>query len=94
MTMEITLKEALVGFSRTVKQLDGRDIIVEETGVTGPYSTKVIKVIYSFLPFFLSPSLLLTSDPAQGEGMPIHGFPSETGDLKIQMKVRNWLLVA
>ncbi|EKX38705.1 hypothetical protein GUITHDRAFT_76979, partial [Guillardia theta CCMP2712] len=66
MTMEITLKEALVGFSRTVKQLDGRDIIVEETGVTGPYSTKVIK----------------------GEGMPIHGFPSETGDLKIQMKVK------
>jgi DnaJ-class molecular chaperone len=66
MTMDISLKEALTGFSRIVKQMDGRDIVVEETGVTGPYSTKTIK----------------------GEGMPKHGVPSETGDLKIQMKVK------
>ena len=66
MTMDISLKEALTGFSRIVKQMDGRDIEVEETGVTGPYSTKTIK----------------------GEGMPKHGVPSETGDLKVQMKVK------
>jgi len=66
MTMEISLKEALTGFERTVKQMDGRDILVKETGVTGPYSTKTI----------------------QGEGMPLHGVPSETGNLKIQMKVK------
>lgn len=66
MTMEISLKEALTGFTRTVKQMDGRDIEVVETGVTGPYSTKIVK----------------------GEGMPKHGVPSETGDLKIQMKVK------
>jgi DnaJ-class molecular chaperone len=66
MTMEISLKEALTGFTRTVKQLDGRDVTVREEGVTGPYSTKTIK----------------------GEGMPLHGVPSETGNLKIQMKVK------
>jgi DnaJ-class molecular chaperone len=66
MTMEISLKEALTGFTRTVKQLDGRDILVEEKGVTGPYSTKVILK----------------------EGMPVHGVPSESGKLKIQMKVK------
>jgi len=66
MTMEISLKESLTGFTRTVKQMDGRDIEVVETGVTGPYSTKIVK----------------------GEGMPKHGVPSETGDLKIQMKVK------
>ena len=66
MEMQISLKEALTGFSRIVKQLDGRDVVIEETGVTGPYSTKTIK----------------------GEGMPKHGVPSETGDLKIKMKVK------
>jgi len=43
MTMEISLRESLTGFSRIVKQLDGRDVVIEETGVTGPYSTKTIK---------------------------------------------------
>ncbi len=66
MTMEISLKEALTGFTRTVRQMDGRDIEVSETGVTGPYSTKTVK----------------------GEGMPVHGVPSETGNLKVQMKVK------
>uniref|UniRef100_A0A6U4WZX3 J domain-containing protein n=1 Tax=Hemiselmis andersenii TaxID=464988 RepID=A0A6U4WZX3_HEMAN len=66
MTMEISLKEALTGFTRTVKQLDGREILVEEKGITGPYSTKVVL----------------------GEGMPVHGVPSESGKLKIQMKVK------
>mmetsp|Transcript_32616 Transcript_32616/g.82248 ORF Transcript_32616/g.82248 Transcript_32616/m.82248 type:complete len:365 (+) Transcript_32616:155-1249(+) len=66
MTMEISLKEALTGFTRTVKQLDGREITVEEKGITGPYSTKVVL----------------------GEGMPVHGVPSESGKLKIQMKVK------
>jgi len=66
MTMEISLKEALTGFTRTVRQMDGRDIEVSESGVTGPYSTKIIK----------------------GEGMPVHGVPSETGNLKVQMKVK------
>mmetsp|Transcript_28740 Transcript_28740/g.42237 ORF Transcript_28740/g.42237 Transcript_28740/m.42237 type:complete len:358 (-) Transcript_28740:75-1148(-) len=43
MTMDISLRESLTGFSRIVKQLDGRDVVIEETGVTGPYSTKTIK---------------------------------------------------
>jgi len=66
MEMQISLKEALTGFSRVVKQLDGRDVIIEETGVTGPYTTKTIA----------------------GEGMPKHGVPSETGDMRIKMKVK------
>lgn len=33
-TMSITLKEALLGFKKVIKQLDGRDIVVERTGVT------------------------------------------------------------
>merc|ERR1712146_52783 len=34
MGMEISLKEALVGFERTVEQLDGRDVMVKKDSVT------------------------------------------------------------
>ena len=65
-SLELTLKEALLGFRRKIKHLDGREIEVEESGTTQPFSVKKIK----------------------GEGMPVHKFPAEKGDLYLTMKVR------
>jgi len=42
MEMQITLGEALLGFKKTIQHLDGREVILQETGVTGPYDTKRI----------------------------------------------------
>lgn len=66
MTMEITLKEALLGFSKVVKHLDGHDVEVSKTSVTKPMSVKRIK----------------------GEGMPVHNFPSDFGDLHVKFVVQ------
>jgi len=65
-TQTISLKEALTGFSKTIKQLDGREIVIESTGVTKPMEVRKIK----------------------GEGMPVHNFPSQTGDLHVKFNVR------
>ena len=42
-TMTITLKESLLGFKKTIKQLDGRDIAIERAGVTHQHFVKKIK---------------------------------------------------
>ena len=63
--MHISLKEALVGFTKTVKQLDGREVVVESTGVTRPHQVRTIR----------------------GEGMPIHNFPSQAGDMHVKFYV-------
>jgi len=65
MNMEISLKEALLGFEKTYKHLDGHEFEVAKTGVTRPMSVKKIK----------------------GEGMPLHGTPSEFGNLHVKFTV-------
>jgi DnaJ-class molecular chaperone len=45
LTLKITLKEALTGFMKTIKHLDGHDVVIKsEAGqIVQPLSTKVIK---------------------------------------------------
>ncbi|KAJ1446970.1 DnaJ C terminal domain-containing protein [Pelagophyceae sp. CCMP2097] len=74
MDMVITLKEALLGFSKTFDHLDGRKVTVSADRVTKPAEVQRV----------------------QGEGMPVHNFPSEHGDLfvKFQFKMPNELTAA
>jgi DnaJ-class molecular chaperone len=63
--MRISLLQALVGFSRTIKHLDEHPVVLEKTSVTKP--GEVMRV--------------------EGEGMPVHNFPSEKGDLFVTFEV-------
>ena len=42
-TLEITLQEAILGFSRKITHLDGRQIEIEEGGITQPGSIKIVE---------------------------------------------------
>ncbi|KAJ1633343.1 HSP40/DnaJ peptide-binding protein [Pavlovales sp. CCMP2436] len=70
--LRISLKEALLGFERSLVHLDGHEFTVRskqskagEPLVTRPGDTLVVK----------------------GEGMPLHNFPSEFGNLKATISV-------
>ena len=65
-TMELNLKEALLGYSKTIKHLDGRQITIESNKPTQPFSVRKIT----------------------GEGMPVHNFPNQKGDLYIKFIVK------
>jgi len=71
MDMVVSLKEALLGFSKKFDHLDGHSVVIKADKITKPGETKRVK----------------------GEGMPIHNFPSEHGDLfvKFQFKMPNAL---
>ena len=43
MELSISLTEALTGYKHTVTHLDGREVTIEEKGVTGPYDTKRVE---------------------------------------------------
>jgi len=60
--LRILLKEALLGFERTLHHLDGHELTVRSApgAVTRPGDVLTLR----------------------GEGMPVHNFPSEFGDLK------------
>ncbi|KAJ8599946.1 hypothetical protein CTAYLR_002820 [Chrysophaeum taylorii] len=66
MDMVITLKEALLGFSKTFDHFDGHSVTVAQSRITKPMEVKRIK----------------------GEGMPIHNFPSEHGDLFVKFQFK------
>jgi len=64
--MTISLLEALVGFSKNLKHLDGHDVPVNRDEVTKPGEVIMI----------------------EGEGMPHHNFPSQTGNLYIEFSIK------
>lgn len=58
----LPLREALLGYKRPIRHLDGRDVVVEHKGVTQPFEVRKVT----------------------GEGMPLHNFPSQHGDLLVK----------
>eukprot|EP00331_Platyophrya_macrostoma_P009905 CAMPEP_0176423324 /NCGR_PEP_ID=MMETSP0127-20121128/10217_1 /TAXON_ID=938130 /ORGANISM="Platyophrya macrostoma, Strain WH" /LENGTH=352 /DNA_ID=CAMNT_0017804255 /DNA_START=71 /DNA_END=1129 /DNA_ORIENTATION=+ len=65
MKMNLTLHQALLGFSKKVKHLDGRILTIESDKVVQP--GQILKV--------------------EGEGMPLHEYSSQHGDLYIEYVV-------
>lgn len=65
-SLTISLLEALAGFNKKIKHLDGHTVDVIRTEVTKPGQIITIKE----------------------EGMPQHNFPSQTGDLHIEITVK------
>eukprot|EP00938_MAST-03A_sp_MAST-3A-sp1_P002462 g2462.t1 len=65
MTMKLTLKEALLGFSKTLRHLDNHEFTIQSQRIVKPFQVERI----------------------QGEGMPVHNFPSQKGDLLVKYEV-------
>jgi chaperone protein DnaJ len=65
MEQHITLKEALLGFTKTVTHLDGHKVEIKQDAVTPPGFVKSLP----------------------GEGMPVHNFPSDRGQLHVKFTV-------
>lgn len=65
-SLTISLLEALVGFSKKIKHLDGHTVDVIRAEVTKP--GQIITIT--------------------GEGMPMHNYPSQTGNLHIEITVK------
>ncbi len=40
--MHLSLRESLLGFSRTVRHLDGRDVVVKHDGITQPFEVRKV----------------------------------------------------
>ena len=66
MNMDISLRDALLGFSKTITHMDGHTVEIKREKITRPFYVKKIK----------------------GEGMPVHQFPSEFGDLLVKFIVK------
>ena len=66
MDMEITLRDALLGFSKTITHMDGHTVEVKRSKITRPFQVMTIKK----------------------EGMPVHEYPSEFGDLLVKFIVK------
>jgi len=64
--LTISLLEALVGFTKKIKHLDGHTVEITRTEVTKPGQIITIS----------------------GEGMPMHNFPSQTGNLYVEVTVK------
>jgi len=65
-SLTVSLLEALVGFNKKIRHLDGHTVDVVRTEVTKPGQVLTIN----------------------GEGMPQHNFPSQTGDLLVEITVK------
>ena len=66
MDMDITLKEALLGFKKTINHLDGHEVVITQEAISKP--NEVLKI--------------------KEEGMPVHNFPSQHGDLHVKLKLQ------
>ncbi|KAJ3130040.1 DnaJ- protein scj1 [Nowakowskiella sp. JEL0407] len=79
----ITLREALIGFERKIKHLDGEFITVKREGVTQPG-----ELLFLYLNLEIGDQLLVGFvQEVEGEGMPNHEIPSERGKLYIEYQV-------
>ena len=65
MSFAIPLRDALIGFERTIRHLDGHEVVIANRGVSSHGQVLTLK----------------------GEGMPVHGVPSEYGDLHVTLKI-------
>ena len=63
--MKISLRDALLGFERTIRHLDGHPVSVAHGGVATHGQVIVLR----------------------GEGMPVHGVPSEFGQLRVKLSI-------
>ena len=66
MDLEITLKEALLGFDKKITHMDGHEVTIAKKTTTQPNEVMKIKE----------------------EGMPVHNFPSQHGDLHVKLKLQ------
>ena len=41
--MHLSLRESLLGFSRTVRHLDGREVVVKHDGITQPFEVRRVR---------------------------------------------------
>lgn len=65
MTLDITLQESLLGFTKYFEHLDGHRFEISKSSVSVP--NEVLKL--------------------KDEGMPVHNFPSQHGDLEVTLNV-------
>ena len=87
--LNITLKEALVGFRRTIKHLDGRDVVVAREPRTIQQDQQdqqdQQRQQQRQQPAVISSHLEVIEVP--GEGMPVHNFASQKGNLRVTLHV-------
>jgi len=84
---EVSLLEALVGFKKHIKHLDGHIVTLQRSSITKP---GIFPIPTSFCCLFLN--LLKKKQigsvmTIKGEGMPVHNAPSQKGDLHITFTV-------
>ena len=64
--MRINLKEAILGFTKSIKHLDDHFTELTSVNVVQPFEVRIVKE----------------------EGMPLHGVPSQKGDMHVKHIVR------
>jgi DnaJ-class molecular chaperone len=65
-TMQLNLKEALLGYSKKITHLDRREFYIEQKTPTQPFWVRKI----------------------ENEGMPVHKYASQKGNLYVKFEVR------
>ena len=66
MRMNIPLRQALLGFERVIRHLDGHPVTISHHGIANHGQMLTLK----------------------GEGMPVHGFPAEFGQLHVELAIK------
>ena len=86
MKQSINLKEALLGFSRKIKQLDGTMLEVARQGVTQPSRLGSWRNVFHRIFTFLIISLEFVQK-IEHAGMPVYPFATDKGHLYIEYSV-------